>query len=89
MVTAKADVWSYGVVIWEVFHRIAEGTYKLPYEELSYDFFVIRALEEHKYLEIGQRFPDDIKQILARVFKENPDERPELIEILDQLSHLL
>jgi protein tyrosine kinase 6 len=38
----KADIWSYGVVVWEVFHRLSHGSYQMPYPELAYDYFVIR-----------------------------------------------
>lgn len=77
---SKSDVWSFGVVLWEI------GTLgALPYDELDNE--VIR-----DYLKMGKRLqrPEicttELYNLMLKCWSENPDDRPTFHEIVDILD---
>ncbi|OUC45860.1 putative protein tyrosine kinase [Trichinella nativa] len=75
--TEKSDVWSYGILMWEIF---TEG--KSPYseeEELMGDSFVIKLI---KFLLDGKRLtppadmPASLVQLMMQCWELSPDNRP-------------
>jgi len=82
--TSKSDVWSYGVLVWELFTRGSQ-----PYSDVD-------PWEMRDYLQSGYRlprpkyFPDDnIYEFMASCWFEDPEARPTFTEILNYLSSLL
>nr|WNL49984.1 serine threonine protein kinase [Marseillevirus sp.] len=70
----KADVYSFGVLIWEVLTR------KKPYEGQS-PVRVAELAREGKRLTIPNDCPRDIKKLLKRCWDEDPNKRPSMMEI--------
>jgi len=81
--THESDVWSYGVVVWEVF---SHGT--TPYAGMT-------GLETAMAVGIGSRLPqprdcpDEVYQLVLRMWSFDPEQRVSVAEIQDSLVHAL
>lgn len=79
----KSDVWSFGVLLWEIFNY---G--KIPYT----DFSNLQVVEQ---VTAGNRLPksdictDEIYEVMLQCWKESPDERPNFEQILELISECL
>nr|XP_018916897.1 PREDICTED: uncharacterized protein LOC109043959 [Bemisia tabaci] len=86
-VTAPANVWSFGVVLWE----ICEFG-KLPYTNLSDDQVIVQVLGSEKVRLPEPSFPSPFKNHLYYLMQlcwRNHKERPSISHILSMLNHLL
>ncbi|BAU80032.1 serine-threonine kinase [Tokyovirus A1] len=70
----KADVYSFGVLVWEVI------TKKKPYEGQS-PVRVAELAREGKRLSIPNDCPKDIKKLLKKCWEEDPNKRPSMSEV--------
>ena len=72
----KIDSFSFGVVLWEML------TGKIPYENMShvaiYEFVVTRGWR----LSIPNEAPIGLRNLIARCWSKNPDDRPSFSEIV-------
>ncbi|XP_067931361.1 tyrosine kinase receptor Cad96Ca-like isoform X2 [Watersipora subatra] len=79
----QSDVWSYGVVLWEI---VTLGN--LPYPHLS-------TREVMKVIAKGYRMPcpthcsPDIYRVMAECWEESPSSRPKFKEIVTKIAELL
>jgi len=79
----KSDVWSFGVVMWEI-----ESGGKMPYSGLG-------GIEIVDFLKSGQRLkqpdgcPDNIYQIMTTCWSYDPLKRPSFGELVTSLEHEL
>jgi len=79
----ESDVWSYGVVVWEVFSHGAT-----PYAGMT-------GLETAMAVGIGSRLlqprdcPDEVYQLVLRMWSFDPEQRVSVAEIQDVLRRLL
>ncbi|XP_064173136.1 inactive tyrosine-protein kinase 7-like [Anguilla rostrata] len=79
----KADVWSFGVLMWEVF---SHGV--LPYAELS-DEEVLEALKEGTLkLAVPENCPSRIYRLMLHCWSLSPKEHPSFSELLSALGQL-
>lgn len=67
---SASDVWSYGVVLWEM----ANPT-KLPYHEFQ-DFEVGVQIRDGRYPDIPSEYPKTVKEIMLACFNVKPAKRP-------------
>nr|WQM87025.1 serine/threonine protein kinase [Marseillevirus cajuinensis] len=70
----KADVYSFGVLVWEIITR------KRPYEGQS-PVRVAELAREGKRLSIPNDCPRDIKKLLRKCWEEDPENRPSMLEV--------
>lgn len=75
-VTSKNDVWSYGVLVWELLTRGSE-----PYDQLNI-FGIIQLLENGLRLQQPLFCPDIIYFIISQCWYKEASERPEFKDIL-------
>ena len=84
--SVKSDVWSFGVVVWEVFTMCAQR----PYEEMT-DAELIqnaRNAEKRKLLQQTEHCPDQVYQVLLQCWKSVPAERPNFTQLHDRFTRL-
>ncbi|KAL1922206.1 uncharacterized protein VTP21DRAFT_9745 [Calcarisporiella thermophila] len=73
--TAKSDVFSYGVIVWEILHR------RLPSETESDDavrYKVIDGMQESIQVQFKK-----YHTMIEACWKQNPDERPEIDNVIE------
>ncbi|XP_075887762.1 insulin-like growth factor 1b receptor isoform X2 [Nelusetta ayraudi] len=78
--TICSDVWSFGVVLWEI-ATLAEQ----PYQGLSNEQ-VLRFVMEGGLLEKPQNCPDMLFELMRMCWQYNPKMRPAFVEIISSLK---
>lgn len=78
--SSQSDVWSYGVVLWEIFSLA-----KVPYPGLQFDDAFIRRLQNGYRMEKPEFATNDIGRLMADCWKPEPHQRP----IFSQLEEAL
>lgn len=88
--STKSDVFSIGVVLWEIVQRILKGTYERPYQQytnLRFDFQIIIQTAKNKLRPtIYETCPESFANLIAKCWSHEADERPSCKEILAQLE---
>ncbi|XP_031713551.1 tyrosine-protein kinase ITK/TSK isoform X2 [Anarrhichthys ocellatus] len=80
--SSKSDVWSFGVLMWEVYN---EG--RLPYENRS-NGEVVESLNKGLRLLKPRLAPDAIHLLMEWCWKEKPEDRPSFTLLLHELASL-
>uniref|UniRef100_A0A3Q3QAD7 Tyrosine-protein kinase n=1 Tax=Monopterus albus TaxID=43700 RepID=A0A3Q3QAD7_MONAL len=81
--SSKSDVWSFGVLMWEVY---SEG--RLPYENRS-NGEVVESLNAGLRLLKPRLAPDAVYLLMEWCWKERPDDRPSFAALFYELNSLL
>jgi serine/threonine protein kinase len=77
---SKSDVWSFGVVLWEI------GTLgAFPYESIP-DSFLLQFLQLGRRLERPEICTDELYSLMRQCWTTNPEERPTFQELVDTLD---
>ncbi|XP_020485378.1 tyrosine-protein kinase ITK/TSK isoform X1 [Labrus bergylta] len=80
--SSKSDVWSFGVLMWEVF---TEG--RLPYENRT-NAEVVESLNSGLRLLKPRLAPDAVHLLMEWCWKEKPEDRPSFTLLLHELASL-
>ncbi|XP_071087310.1 uncharacterized protein [Haliotis cracherodii] len=80
-VTLKADVYSFGLILWEMLTR------KIPYEGSSM-FQILEKVRLNKRPEIPSECPVELAGFISRCWDNNPARRPVFKEVLSTLESL-
>ncbi|EFN83767.1 Insulin receptor [Harpegnathos saltator] len=81
--TSDSDVWSFGVVLYEIL-TLAE----IPYQGFSNEEVLNYVL--HKgVLNVPRNCPENIQKIMEKCFKWRPSDRPTFMEIVSELEPFL
>jgi len=76
----KSDVWSFGVLMWEIFTHGA-----VPYNEIPNNKEVVTEVLNGKRLKQPPDCPDEIYHIMQSCWTEKPEDRPPLVFIFEKL----
>lgn len=91
--TAKSDIYSLGVLIWEVFNRLIKSVYEAPYSEypnLKSDFqIIISVIKKGTRPSFADNFPNSLKQLIESCWASESKQRPALHEIVADLDGIL
>ncbi|XP_059144020.1 hepatocyte growth factor receptor-like [Physella acuta] len=79
----KSDVWSYGVVLWELMTR---GL--MPYPEVD-NWDIIRYLKAGRRMPHPNYCPDQLYEIMQNCWAENPSDRPTFAELVDDITDMV
>jgi serine/threonine protein kinase len=80
--SSQSDVWSFGVVLWEIFSLA-----KVPYPGMPFNQ-LIAALQSGYRMDKPELMPKDIGQLMTDCWKQEPRHRPtfnQLTEILREM----
>ncbi|NXC30192.1 IGF1R factor, partial [Campylorhamphus procurvoides] len=72
----QSDVWSFGVVLWEI-ATLAEQ----PYQGMSNEQ-VLRFVMDNGILERPENCPDKLHELMCLCWQQNPRQRPSFIQLL-------
>ncbi|XP_053982441.1 mast/stem cell growth factor receptor Kit-like isoform X2 [Hylaeus volcanicus] len=82
--SSKSDVWSFGVVLWEI------GTLgSFPYSNVQDDRLLHYIVSENGRLEQSDGISSDIYKIMHSCWAAEPDNRPNFLQLLSELEILI
>ena len=86
--TLKADIYSFGVYIWEVFCR------KVPFkdEKIHADIIKLKVAKEGLRLDLKKLpkdTPEEVRSLIQQCFEQNPEIRPDIANIVEVFEKLL
>ncbi len=81
--TTKSDVWSFGVLLWEMY-----SSGRMPYPDIEWKD-ILGFLENRCRLGQPSSCPDHVYQLMMTTWKPKPDERPTFSEIADKLDSFM
>ena len=88
--TAASDLYSLGVIFWEIVNRVIKGKYEQPYSEykhLSFDFqIIIQAAKEDLRPTIPPQCPVPFQELITRCLHKSQKGRPRLEAIIQALN---
>uniref|UniRef100_A0A8D2NQB6 Tyrosine-protein kinase receptor n=1 Tax=Zosterops lateralis melanops TaxID=1220523 RepID=A0A8D2NQB6_ZOSLA len=76
----QSDVWSFGVVLWEI-ATLAEQ----PYQGMSNEQ-VLRFVMDNGILERPENCPDKLHELMCLCWQQNPRQRPSFIQLLERIK---
>ncbi|XP_038066957.1 plexin-B1-like [Patiria miniata] len=80
---ARTDVWSYGVLLWEIFSKGAKPYPGIPNQDV-YDF-----LKRGQRMDAPKNCPPEIYGIMVRCWQDNPKSRCTFVQVANELEELL
>ena len=81
--TVKSDVWSYGVVMWEIYSYAHQ-----PFGGIS-NFEVIDRIKNGQMLDCPELCPASMYDIMKSCWTRVPQRRPAIASVLQRIGHLL
>ncbi|XP_058883994.1 vascular endothelial growth factor receptor 1-like isoform X2 [Acipenser ruthenus] len=82
--TTQSDVWSYGVLLWEIFSLGAS-----PYPGVQIDEDFCRRLKEGTRMRAPEYATPEIYKTMLSCWESDPKERPTFSELVERLGDLL
>ena len=73
--TEKADIYSYGILLWEL------ATGQIPYQSMLNAFQLCENVIQGQRPPIPETMPDDLKQLMISCWDSEPEKRPNLSEM--------
>ena len=78
--TEKSDVYSYAIVLWEIYDR------GIPWAGLKPMQIMRQVVDKRARPAIPKTMPDDVRELMQRAWAAEPDARPSFADICKQLK---
>ena len=78
--SVKSDVWSFGILLWELASKGKEPFFGMTNEDIS------KAVLEGYCMPTPKNCPKPFKKLMANCWKQNSDERPSFLNIFHALT---
>lgn len=79
----KADVYSFGVMLWELV------TFTKPFDRMSREEFYEKVVKDGLRPEIGKKFPQDLSRLIQSCWDNDPQVRPSFQSIYLELVGMM
>ena len=90
--TPKSDIYSFGVILWEIAFRCITGTYGQPFSEFKqivFDFqIIIQSAKKDVRPTIPPNCPAAYTELINLCWHKDPDSRPTTAEVYQKLKDL-
>jgi serine/threonine protein kinase len=89
--TAKSDVFSLGIILWEIFATAVQSKYAAPYSDskLKVDIQIYYQVSKNNLRPtMPPNVPEPIVALIKRCWDENPEVRPNAEELYQELADL-
>lgn len=91
--TAKSDIFSIGIVLWELVARCIYGVHRSPYYEykdgIDFEFQIfIRTSKQGLRPTLPPNTPPGLSDLITWMWQSDPKKRPNSLQVLDKLSIL-
>ncbi|PRP78173.1 hypothetical protein PROFUN_11303 [Planoprotostelium fungivorum] len=90
--TSAADIYSYSIILWELLYRTINGVYSRPYAEfpqIQQEMqIIIQVSKKNLRPTIPLGCPEQLSQLIERMWSAVPEERPTCPEIISTLKKL-
>lgn len=83
MYNQKADVYSFGIILWEL------NSYEKPFDGMHREEFYDKVVHGGYRPELSRKFPEDLSTLIQSCWSSEPDERPNFSEIVETLKAML
>ncbi|XP_052776921.1 muscle, skeletal receptor tyrosine protein kinase-like [Mya arenaria] len=80
--SVESDVWSYGVILWEIFSFALQPYYGMTHEE------VVEYLKEGKNLVCPEHTPNQVYELMLKCWSRKPFSRPKFQMLFNAVSAL-
>lgn len=88
--TNKSDIYSLGIIMWEMANRCLKNKYEQPYSEyknLTFDFqIIIKAAKEDLRPTMPPDCPPEFLKIIRACIHKDAAARPEVNEVIQMLT---
>jgi len=90
--TEKGDMFSVGIILWEIVYRVLMGRYTIPYSEYSditMDFQIAVAVSEKALRPtIPALCPYNLRELILTLYQATPTDRPSTSQALHTLQQI-
>lgn len=87
--TVKSDIFSLGIVLWELVYRCVNRSYQYPYAEypeLKMDFQIIIKTAKSDLRPTMPRTPTEMAALIRSCWSRNPSNRPTVGEVYEEIG---
>ncbi len=89
----QSDIYSLGIVLWELVQRVVTGQYVRPFEEYDHIIFDFQIIVQTSKCGLRPTIPKEcpkvIEQLITDCWQQDSDKRPSCQGLLVRLAYLL
>ncbi|EFX67214.1 hypothetical protein DAPPUDRAFT_130278 [Daphnia pulex] len=82
--SSQSDVWSYGIVLWEIF-----TLGKIPYPGIDYGLALVTAIQNGHRMEKPKFAPDFFGEMMKSCWQKDPKERPTFSQLAEAIEEYI